>query len=144
MALELLRIATVVAAVSLMPRTPTLRDDVQVIELNHVYNADGQHLFSQLIFWDKQTGPRSEHVVAWRLWKPSQPQPLRDVRQGGCRLLFRDGAHLRLVRGQHFRQTWTQYDPEIEDRRYLSQYRRRELGNIKPPAAAQTRTSWQR
>ena len=127
---------TVVTAVSLVPWTPTLRDEVDVIELNHVFDGEGQHVLSQFIFWEFETHSAAEHVVAWRLWKPGSSLPLRDVRQGGCVLLFRDGESLRLVRGKQYRETWTQYDPEIDNRRQLPQHLRRELGRFEPPTEA--------
>ena len=132
---ELLCTITAAAAVSLVPYVPMLHDDVDVIELNHVFDGDGRHVLSQLIFWEVHARSATENVVAWRLAKSGQPQPLRDVQQGGCLLLFRDGEHLRLVRGKRYRETWTQYDPEIDDRRVLPQHRRRELARIEPPAS---------
>ena len=70
MGLELLHIVTAVTAVSLVPWTPALHDDVDLIELNHVYNSEGQHVLSQLIFWEHNDRSATEHVIAWRLWKP--------------------------------------------------------------------------
>ena len=133
MVFELARLAVLTAAVQFVPLTPTVRDDVDTIELNHVYDGDGRLILSQLIFWNWNEHSARPHVVAWRLWKPGQPTPLRDWLRGGYVLWLRDGQTLREIRSPAFRETWTQFDPEIQDRSRLSQDRRRGLRTAQRP-----------
>ena len=140
MAVALLRLTLVMAATLLVPQSPVVRDDVDTIELNHVYDVWGNHTLSQLIFWKHYGISTRTHVVAWRLWKPGYPMPVHDVPQGGYALLFIDGQTLRLLRSQRYRETWTQYAPEIADRLLLPQNRRvgltrRELDRHERPAS---------
>lgn len=120
----------------MVPATPLVRDHVDVIELNHVYDTDGQLILRQFIFWDWHDGDAQFRVVAWRLWSEGQPRPLRDLRRGGYVLLWHDGQVLRWIEADMFHETWTQHDREIEDRRRLSQDRRRGLTRDAPPSTA--------
>ncbi len=134
--LELTHLALTLAAACAVPQTPTVRDEVDIIELNHVYDGDGQLVLRQLIFWEWRPQAARHHVVAWRLWKVGEPRPLRDWPRGGYTLLFHDGQILRCVRAEVFRETWTQFDREISDRRRLSQDGRRGLSSVDSPRAA--------
>jgi len=133
--MELPRLVLVFAATSLVPLTPTVCDNVDAIELNHVYDGRGRLMLRQLIFWDWDERSARRHVIAWRLWKPGQPTPLRNAADVGYTLVFRDGKVLRRVRARVYRETWTQFDPEIDDRRRLSEDRRRGLIRLEPPAS---------
>ena len=136
MTLEFARLTIVLAGAAALPATPTVNDLVDVIELNHVYDGDGQRVLSQYIFWDWHECSARHHVVAWRLWKSGQPHPVRDWPHGGYTLVFHDGQVMRIVRAKHYHETWTQFDPEIDDRRRLSQDRRRKLSKYESPASA--------
>ena len=132
MVVALLRLTLIMAATSLVPQAPIVRDHVDTIELNHVYDLQGNHTLSQLIFWKQYGSSTRTYVVAWRLWKPGYPTPVQDIQQGGVALLFYDGETLRLVRAQSFRETWTQHDPEIADRLLLPQNSRLGLTRLEP------------
>lgn len=90
---------------------------VAAIEINQVYNGEGDLRLRQAILWaDYQDG---EHVVAWRMLKPTETAvPAGD----GWSLDWngRPGAVWSAV----LRRTWTQYDPEILDRKHLPQCER--------------------
>ena len=78
MVLELVKVSLVIASATTVPLTPTVSDTVDVIELNHVYDGEGHLVFSQLIFWDWEVPASRQHVVAWRVWKPGRPTPMRN------------------------------------------------------------------
>jgi hypothetical protein len=108
-------------------------DKVDLIELNHFYDDNGALVFDQVIFWDwhpfvpgREGG---EFVVrAWRLSKLERPMAtVRDWRRGGYTLIFLDGGVIRKIRAPSFRETWTQYDPEMQNRKMWPEDKRRGL-----------------
>ena len=88
-----------------------------IVEVNHCYDHDGDHVLDQLIFW--QWCPcRCRYVVqAWWL-------------QDSCRIYYNHGwvvyvkGRRQGVRVRHLRETWTQYDPEVLNRRVLPRHMR--------------------
>jgi hypothetical protein len=96
----------------LEPRCPLVRSQVDLIELNHFYNDDGGLCFHQYVFWkwDQQLGYR---VQAYRVLKGQFPGPCRHG--SGYRARWCDNGVARDVTAPYFRETWTQYDPELED-----------------------------
>lgn len=71
-------------------------------------------------------------VVAWRLLKHSNQLPQSDWKRGGFVATWQDGDVLRSVRSPLYRESWTQYDPELLEREYLSKHDRRGLRGEKP------------
>lgn len=128
------RLLLFAAVTCLVPAAPTVRDEVDVIELNHVCDDEGRVVLHQLIFWEWRGRAAGNHVVAWRLWRVGGPRPVRDWRCGGYVLVFPDGEVLRYVQASVYRETWTQYDPEIDDRRLFAQDQRRGLSRLESPA----------
>lgn len=92
---------------------------VDVIERNHVYDMEGRHSLTQLIFWVWDYG-RSDHAVA--AWRSSLSGPVRR----GVMVLDRSDQ-LILVRSASRQRSWTQHDPETFDREKTPQERRRTL-----------------
>jgi hypothetical protein len=87
----------------LLPFSPQPTNRVDVIELNHFYDCQtGQEVFKQWLFWDLKDG--EWELIDWRLCKG-------ETLQGD--LLLVDG---KLVRGESFRETWTDFDPELAAR----------------------------
>lgn len=96
-----------------------------VIELNHVYDEDAKHVFSQWIFWEWR-GEESEHrVIAWRLARRGTIERY----QSGWRVKWFENGVMRDVRATFMRESWTSEDPEIIDRTWLPITERKELGN---------------
>ncbi len=118
-------IAILIAATLPAP-TDVARDSVDLIELNHFFDEHGRLVFDQLIFYriDKAG---DEEVLEWRLVKhPSQP-PQRDWQRGGYVATWTDGETVREVRTDSYRESWTQYDPELLAREALPKEKRRGL-----------------
>lgn len=67
-------------------------------------------------------------VVAWRLVKSPDQLPRPDRLHGGYVAVWHDNGLLRRVRSDAFRETWTQYDPELVEREFLPKDQRRGLG----------------
>lgn len=103
------------------------RETVDLMELNHFYDQQGRLEFDQVIFYDWCDNTNRHQVLAWRLVKNPNQLPKRDWRNGGYIAIWHDGDKLRHIQSQHFRETWTQYDPELAEREYLPKEKRREL-----------------
>ena len=104
---------------ALSPQAGVLEDRTDVIELNHCYDANGSHLFDQMIFWDWWPEYSQHFVRAWRIHKQQF-----DVSVSPVSVMWSDGDRLRRVRATSWRETWTQYDPEVDDRKRWAQERR--------------------
>ena len=128
--------ASLVAAmitIGLHPLEDVASDTVDLIEWNHYYNEHGKLVFQQLIFYDWSTADCHYHVRAWRLLKRPAQLPHRNWKLGDYVAIWHDrqgGNVLRKVRAKTIRHTWTQYDPEVDERVFLPQKRRRELGQL--------------
>lgn len=115
------------------------RDSVDLVEVNHFYDEQARLVFDQLVWYvwreDIHLPERGEslfgvparaefrgsryQVVDWRLIKTPECLPVRDWRTGGYVSFWLDGEVLRQVRAKDFRETWLQYDPELEERAWL-------------------------
>lgn len=124
-------------ALATLPAPDPLIDRVDLIEINHVYDGAGKPIHTQAIFYAWRPHQGRHDVLAWRLLKTDDArQPLpgqypeRDWRTGEWIMVFTEGHYLREVRAAHFRETWTQYDPEVAERDNLPKQKR--TGLTKP------------
>jgi hypothetical protein len=108
---------------SIIPQPYPVTDSVDVIEKNHFYDDDGKLTFSQWIFWKWNARDSRYDVVDWRLVQG--PTALSDA----STLAFWDQKDqvTRRVRTVSWRETWTQYDREAENRKILPESQRRKL-----------------
>lgn len=112
---------------SLSPDTPVSAETADLIELNHCYNEDGQLVFDQLIFWEWNEDESCYNVAAYRVLRAETNALRFDWNQKEYVASWCDHGLLREIRAPHYRQTWTQYDPELEDRRRFPQEARKGL-----------------
>lgn len=98
---------------------------MDVLELNHFYDEHGKLVFDQWLFWDWNPVDRRYDVRAWLLNKGKQ-------RRVATTLSWDDNGHLRRVRAIEFRETWTQYDPELVAREVRPKEYRRGLTPPRP------------
>lgn len=113
------------ALLSIVPVETVARDKADVIERNSFYDEQGRVVFVQHVFYDWCPHCERFQVRAWRLEREHKPE--RDWERGGYMLLWNDGETTREVRADSLRETWLQYDPELEERAVLDKSRRREL-----------------
>jgi len=116
----------------IIPHDDVVRESVDLVELNHFYDEHGRLVFDQVIFYDWSPGDSRYMVRAWRLVKNPNILPVRDWDRGGYRSLWQDGEQLRDIHALSFRETWTQYDPELVEREFLPKERRKELRTTTP------------
>lgn len=124
---------TLLALVLLASNPPEtiLRDECDLIEVNHFYDEQGRLVFDQTIFYDWSPAYSRYMVRDWRLVKNPAQLPHRDWRDGGYAALWHDGEVLRHISASEFRETWTQHDPELAEREYLPKDQRRNLRSEK-------------
>tara|TARA_R110002020_G_scaffold4255_7_gene18935 strand:- start:1234 stop:1608 length:375 start_codon:yes stop_codon:yes gene_type:complete len=110
--------------IATVPFIAPVVDEVDLVEVNHVYNDQGKHRFTQLIFYNYQRGYDADvqkrrlryQVVDWRILKGRLPMPKGKKYE----TIFLDyGKIMRCVIARQYRETWTQYDVEQDERRHL-------------------------
>ena len=126
-----------VALLGLNPTHDVAQDQVDLIEVNHFYDEHGRLVFDQVIFYDWSDSQSRYQVRAWRLLKNKAQIPSKNFQTGDYETIWHDGDVLRRVRGASFRESWTQYDPELREREYLPKDRRRELQQIRIAARSE-------
>ena len=129
-------IALFLASVCLNPVDDVATDRVDLVELNHLYDEQGKHVFDQIIFYDWSARSGRYNVCAWRLLKHPHQVPHWDSKTGRYVALWRDGRLLRKVQAKTMRESWTQHDPELIERAFLPKEQRRELQKLIPYRAA--------
>ena len=126
--------ALALLALTMLPVEGVIDDRCDVIEINSLYDGEGGLVFQQIIFWD-WGGRTGRRVVAWRLWKDPTKTPTRK-HTGEWEVVWQDGKVLRRVTACCFRRTWTQFDPELADRKNFPRDKRRGLTNPTVHSAA--------
>lgn len=142
---------------SIIPHDSVAREEVDLMEINHFYDEYGRLVFDQVIFYDwfnnikipiidedstiisgtpdqsivnnYKIGSRFQ-VRAWRLIKSQWHVPYKDWSLGGYSILWQDGEQIRFLHSKQIKETWTQYDPELVERSFLSKDERKEFRSI--------------
>jgi hypothetical protein len=130
-------IVVCLAAVGLNPVDDAAVDQVDLIEVNHFYDDQGRLVFDQIIYYDWDAKHSRYNVRDWRLIKTPAQIPLRNWRDGRYSSEWNDFKQrdgLRRVSAKSVRETWTQHDPELLEREFLPQEKRRELRKIPYPS----------
>lgn len=129
MALITLTVVLLFAAIALgsNPQAINVRDQVDLIEVNHFHDDQARLVFDQVIFYEWSPSKSRHQVQAWRLLKTPRQTPRRDYRLGDYVTRWTDGETEREVRAATFRETWTQTDPELAEREFLPKERRKDL-----------------
>lgn len=104
-----------------------LTNSVDLIEINHCYDENGQLVFDQLLFYDWCPSKGRYNVRDWRLLKSAIQVPRRCPDSGLYIAVWRDGPAMRKVHAQTIRESWTQYDPEIIEQEFLPKDKRQAL-----------------
>jgi hypothetical protein len=101
-----------------------LRESVDLIELNHFYDDLGRHTYDQVIFYEWSVEYLRYHVIAWCLVEDDHsrlPTQLPGSRETQVRWYDRDVRRHREVRSKLYRETWTQTDPERDNKKLLEE-----------------------
>jgi hypothetical protein len=121
----------VVASLGYQPVNGVTRDRVDLVEVNHYYDELGRLVFDQVIYYDWSVKQSRFNVRAWRLVKKPAQIPHRNWNsEGGYVSVWHDGGILRRVHAKSLKESWTQYDPEMSERKYLTKDQRRDLSKV--------------
>jgi hypothetical protein len=129
------KILLLLAAV--LPTSSRLDESVDMIELNHFHDSFGRHLYDQVIFYEWSIEHQRYHVRAWLLIEdhnPAQKRPERSYRDNRYHVRWhdRDSRVNRHVHSQHYRESWTQTDPERANKKLLDERDRKSLIGSRP------------
>jgi hypothetical protein len=110
---------------TLIPLDIPMVERVDALELNHLYDEQGKLVFDQWIGWDLSR--ESEYRVQWWFFAKS----------GRCmskrhRMVASVDGRIIMIDATSFCETWTQYDPELHDRKFHPKNRRRGLHGVYP------------
>lgn len=108
----------------IVPLDMPVREQVGVIEVNHYYDDQAHHVFDQFIFRDFNPYTNNFEIVDWRLKKPEHCGP------DGCSVFFYDNGIMRRVDAGRVNESWTQIDPELNERSILPKEQRRGLSPV--------------
>jgi hypothetical protein len=97
---------------------------VDLIELNHFIDQEGREVFRQVLFYDWSESHRRFVIRAWRLVKSDAQLPRRRWSPACYQCVWHDDGILREVTAPSFRETWTQQDPERQNRKLLPETER--------------------
>ncbi|MFN0055816.1 MAG: hypothetical protein ACKV0T_27040 [Planctomycetales bacterium] len=103
---------------------------VDLIEINHFHDDQGRPVFDQIIFYDWSPLDRRYQIRDWRLLKNPNQVPLRTAREGEYVAVwtdFKSRDAIRKTQAKLLRESWTQYDPELVEREFLPEGKRRKL-----------------
>ena len=88
----------------------------------------------QIIFYRWSPLHGKYFVRDWRPLKNKSQRPQLDRKRGLYIATWYDGPILRTVSAKHFKETWTQFDPELKDAKALPKQFRRPLLKAFPSA----------
>jgi len=100
---------------------------VALIELNHFVDQEGREVFRQVLFYDWSESHRKFIIRAWRLVKTDSQLPKRRWSPARYQCVWHDDGLLREVSAPSFRETWTQQDPERQNRKLVAEEARKPL-----------------
>ncbi|MFN3189717.1 MAG: hypothetical protein ACE361_04260 [Aureliella sp.] len=99
-------------------------EQVELIELNHFYDDLGRHAYDQVVFYEWSPDYRRLHVLAWHLVEKDAARiPRYDPGRKDyySQWVDRDEQVQRTVRSNSFQETWSQTDPERDNRRVFDE-----------------------
>ena len=97
-----------------IPLDDVIESASDVQHVNHTYDEDGKHVFTQIMYQDW----RGEYLVQdWRMLKHPAQRPVYSHQRKRWEAVWFDGQLLRKTVSPAFRESWTQHDPEVENRK---------------------------
>lgn len=133
MATSFTALAVCLAAVAIQPTSEMPEEKVDLIEINHFHDDQGRPVFDQIIFYDWSAADGRYQVRDWRLLKNQNQIPLRNSSDGGYTAVWSDFKAqdtVRTTKAKVVRESWTQYDPELVEREFLAENKRRKLRDM--------------
>lgn len=121
----------VLIALLSIPLNLTTHEHVDAIELNHFFDQRGHLVYDQLVFWERNPANGRFQVRAWCLVDDRETLNRRPLKNdNGLYECFAVDSNERLTRrivSRVFRESWSQTDPEREDKKHHHESLRIEL-----------------
>lgn len=113
----------VVSVVAMPLRDNAIVERVDLIEVNHLHDQQGNPTFDQIIFWKWHQDESAYHVRDWTMSDHAF------VYRRQAEAIYPDNLirTIRKVRSVHFKESWTQIDPERADKHGLKEEHRLRL-----------------
>jgi hypothetical protein len=107
-------------------------EEVDLIELNHFHDCLGRHVYDQVIFYEWSDELQRYHVRAWCLVEDRETVSRRPTRSYTDNRVYvrwhdRDQNLNRHISSKHYRESWTQVDPERANKKLLDERLRTSL-----------------
>ena len=118
--LSLVSLTLVAGLLGSSQHSSALTDRVDLVEVNHFCDEYGKVIFNQLIFYDWCPETRRYQVRAWKPLRKSYQYPTRNWQKDCYTAVWYDKGIKRVVEAEVLRESWTQYDPELVERQYMS------------------------
>lgn len=102
------------------------KEHVDLIELNHFHDCLGRHVYDQVIFYEWAPDRSLYEVRAWCLVEERELMnriPTKKYSNGTYEVKWqdRDQNLLRSITSDHYRESWTQVDPERANKKILEE-----------------------
>lgn len=98
-------------------RAPANVATCDMMELNHKFDNTGKYSYSQVIFWNKELGIGTYHAKGFKLINQYQ-KPVK--KSGNHYILVTTVSDMQIeVHSRFFTETYTHFDPDMEDRRKM-------------------------
>ena len=127
--------AVCLAVFGASPGNKNSDERVDLIEINHFHDDQGRPVFDQILFYDWSPADQRYQIRDWRLLKNAYQVPLRNASDGEYVAVWSDFKSRDVVRktqAKLIRESWTQYDPELVEREFLPEGKRRKLRDASP------------
>jgi len=121
MADVIMQVAMVLIAAGRIPAGDVITSEVDLIEVNHFIGDQGELVLEQVIFYYWSDLDCRYNVQAWQMLKSQSQIPRRHWGRRDFEATWYDRGRVRQVRCKSVYETWTQYDPELLDRKFLQQ-----------------------
>jgi len=114
------------AVVSTGSASREVSENVDLVELNHFHDCLGRHVYDQVIFYEWAPDTAKYHVRAWCLIEERDIASRRPMKRYSDDLYEvqwqdRDQNLIRIITSTHYRESWTQVDPERANKRVLDE-----------------------
>jgi len=98
-------------------------DHCDLVELNHFFDAQGRNVYDQVIFYEWSAEHSVYHVRSWLIVEDSSRLPRRNYSNNLYHIRYteRESKIERLITSTHFRESWTHFDPERDNKRLLDE-----------------------
>ena len=111
-----------------------IKQNCDMMELNHFYDGKCKHIYDQVIYWRRKPENGKYEVRAWALVEDRESirnRPIKNVNSGLWESYYKRSGddYYILITSPIFKESWTQKDPEREDKKNLPENLRLDFYN---------------